>query len=280
MPVLLSYSIKAIIFITGNKITQFVNCSHRKDEQEVQVDFSLDTQLCEVNLINMHWTKCGPVLHNIVLSNLSICDSTVQQTDFSIIGSSSNIILQNCKISNSSGYQKWLPLLSVTSIPGCHNLLRIMYCTLSRNIGPLISVSNIHELFITNSDMEGNNAYSDTKLITSQFSHLNISSTRFVQNSGSLLGVQNSGTLNISDCQFQLNEAFSGSVIVMEGMTSAGVKDCVFQDSSSSGEGPVMRIVDSHSSAHFEVSCSWRRKIELLYSFIHRTENCGSRKYL
>ena len=224
------------------------------------MDFSLDTQLCEVNLINMHWTKCGPALHNIVLSNLSICESTVQQTDFSIIGSSSNIILQNCKISNSSGYQKWLPLLSVTSIPGHRNMLQIMYCTFSHNIGPLISVANIHQASITNSDVEGNNAYSDTKLITSQFSHLNISSTRFVQNSGSLLGVQNSGTLNISGCQFQLNELFGGSVVVMEGMTSAGVKDCVFQDSNSSSEGPVMRIVDSHSSAHFEVSCPYCRK--------------------
>ena len=233
-----------------------VNVFHRQDKQVVQVSLSLDVQFCEMSLINIHWTSGHSVLHNVLLSNLSICECTVQGTDFSVIGSSSNIVLQDSSISNSSGYQQELPLISVTSLPGHQNTLQIMNCNFSHNVGPLIFVSSIYQAFIMNSHVEGSKAFSgDLKMITSQFSHLSIFTTRFVDNFGTLVGVQNSGSLNASDCHFDRNQVFAGSIFQLQGMTTAGVKDCVFQDSSSSNEGPVIRIIDNFSSASLEVSC-------------------------
>ena len=196
------------------------------------------------------------MLHNILLSNFSICECTVQGTDFSVIGSSSNIVLQDSSISDSSGYQPGLPLISVTSLLGHQNMLQIMNCNFSHNTGPLIFVSSIYRASIINSHVESNKAFSgDLKMITSQFSHLSIFSTRFVDNFGPLVAVQNSGSLNASDCHFDQNQVFAGSIFQMEGMTTAGVKDCVFQGSSSFDEGPVFRINDNYSSASLEVSC-------------------------
>lgn len=222
----------------------------------MQVSLSVDVQFCEMSLVNIHWTSGHSVLYNVLLSNVSTCECTVQGTDFSIIGSSSNIVLQGSSISNSSGYQQELPLISVTSLLGHQNMLYIMNCNFSHNIGPLIFVSSIDQTSIINSHVEGNKAFfGNPKIITSQFSHLSISSTRFVDNLGTLVGVQNSGSLNASDCHFDQNQVFTGSIFQLEGMTTAGVKDCVFQDSSSSNEGPVIRIIDNYSSASLEVSC-------------------------
>ena len=223
----------------------------------MQVAFSLDVQFCEINLVNLHWTSVGLVLHNILLSNLTICQCTAQQTDVSVIGSSSNIILQDSSISNSSAYKQnfMLHLLSATSLPGYQTTLQIIRCNFSDNGRPIVFVGNVHQASITNSLFRRNKAFSDRNIVTSQFSHLNISTTRFLWNSGSLLGIENSGSLNLSKCLFQGNGALDGSVIMMAGMTTAGVKDCVFQGSSSSKEGPVIRFKDSYASASLEVSC-------------------------
>ena len=238
---------------------------NRRDKQVVKVDFSLDIQFCQMSLVNLHWTSGNPVLHNVLLSNISICNCTAEGTYVSVIGSSSNILLLNSVISNSSGYHQGLPLISLTSLPAHQNTLQIEHCNFSHNVGPLVFIGNAYQASIINSHLEDNNAQSERNVITSLFSHLNISSTRFVQNFGTLVGVQNSGGVNVSDCLFQRNEVLAGSIILMEGMTTAGVKDCVFQNSRSSTEGSVLRILDSYSSASFKVSCVYIVNAELTH---------------
>lgn len=218
-----------------------------------------------MSLVNLHWTSGNPVLHNVLLSNISICNCTAQGTYVSVIGSSSNILLLNSVISNSSGYHQGLPLISLTSLPAHQNTLQIEHCNFSHNVGPLVFIGNAYQASIINSHLEDNNAQSERNVITSLFSHLNISSTRFVQNFGTLVGVQNSGSVNVSDCLFQRNEVLAGSIILMEGVTTAGVKDCAFQNSRSSTEGSVLKILDSYSSASFKVSCVYIVNAELTH---------------
>ena len=229
---------------------------NRQDKQVAQVDFSLNIQSCKVSLVNLHWTSGTPVLHNVLLSNLTICQCTTQGTNISVVGSSSNILLQDSNISNSSGYRHGLPLLAVTSLPGYQNTLDIIHGNFLHNVGPLIFVENAYQATVINSLLEGNKALPGSKIITSQFSHLSISGTKFVRNFGTLLGAQHSGSLNVSGCVFQQNDVFAGSVFLMEGLTTAGVKDCIFQDSTSYNEGPVIRFEDSYSSASVGVSIS------------------------
>ena len=220
----------------------------------MQVNVSFDVQLCEMSIIDLHWKKGSPVLHKALLSNLTICQSTMDQTDVSILGSSSNIVLQDSSIANRSGYKQMLPILSVNSFPGYHTHLQIKYCNFSANNGSVIFIANL-QASIINSHFEGNKEFSPgRKIITSQFSHLIVSTSRFISNSGTLLGIKSSGILNLSESLFVRNKGLNGSVIVMEGVSRSVVKDCVFQDSSSSKEGPVMRIKDSNSSASLEVS--------------------------
>lgn len=220
----------------------------------MQVDVSFDVQSCEMNIIDLHWKKGSPVMHKALLSELTICQSTMDQTNISILGSSSNIVLQDSSIANSSGYKQMLPILSVNSFPGCHTQLRIKYCNFSANNGPLIFIANL-QASIINSHFEGNKEFSPgRKIITSQFSHLIVSTSRFISNFGTLLGIKSSGSLNLSQSLFVRNKGLNGSVIVMEGVSRSVVKDCVFQDSSSSKEGPVIRIKDTNSSASLEVS--------------------------
>lgn len=227
---------------------------NRHGENVVQVDVSFDVQLCEMSIIELHWKKGSPVIHNALLSNLSICQSTMDQTDISIIGSSSNIVLQDSSIANSSGSKQMLPILSVNSFPGYHSQLQIKYCNFSDNNGPIIFIANMQATII-NSHFEGNKEFSPgRKIITSQFSHLEVSTSRFISNSGTLLEIKSSGSLNLRESLIVRNKGLNGSVIVMEGVTRSVVKYCVFNDSSSSKEGPVMRIKDSISSASLEVS--------------------------
>lgn len=221
-----------------------------------QVDFSIDVQLCDVRMINLHWINSQPVLHNVLLANFSLCESSAQGTEISIIGKSSNLIFQSITISKSVGYQKLLPLISLTSFPGNQNILQVNFCNYSNNTGPLFIVESTFQASIIHSYFEKNKASFGEKLITLQFSPLNIAGTKFLQNSGTLLGVLNSGSLNASDCLFQQNEGLSGSILVVDGLSTVELKDCIFKDSRSFEDGPVMRILDSHSSAHLEVMSS------------------------
>ena len=158
----------------------------------VEVDLSLDVQFCEVSLVDLHWKNSRPVLHHALLSNITICQCTAQGTNVSIIGSSSNVILQDSSISSSSGYQLGLPLLSVTSLPGYHNTLQISNCNFYDNFGAVLFVGSVHEASIVASHLEGNRAFTDGKIITVQVSHLFFANTRFVRNFGILLGVEDS----------------------------------------------------------------------------------------
>lgn len=234
--------------------------TYRQGKQMTQVDISIYVQLCDVRMSNLHWINSQPVLHNVLLSNFSLCESSAQETEISIIGKSSNLFFQSVTISKSIGYQKLLPLISLTSFPGNQNTLLINFCNYTNNIGPLFIVESTFQTSIIHSYFEKNIAYFGEKLITLQFSHLNISDTKFLQNNGTVLGVRNSASLDANDCLFQQNEGFRGSILVVDGLSRVGLKDCIFKDSRSYKDGPVMRILDSHSSAHLEVMSSWGKR--------------------
>ncbi|KAK2567626.1 hypothetical protein P5673_008477 [Acropora cervicornis] len=185
----------------------------RQGKQMTQVDISIYVQLCDVRMSNLHWINSQPVLHNVLLSNFSLCESSAQETEISIIGKSSNLFFQSVTISKSTGYQKLLPLVSLTSFPGNQNTLLINFCNYTNNIGPLFIVESTFQTSIIHSYFEKNIAYFGEKLITLQFSHLNISDTKFLQNNGTVLGVRNSASLNANDCLFQQNEGFGGSIL-------------------------------------------------------------------
>ena len=225
-----------------------------------QVNISIYAQLCDIRMSNLHWINSQSVLHNVLLSNFSLCESSAQGTEISIIGKSSNLIFHSVTISKSTGYQKLLPLISLTSFPGNQNMLLINFCNYTDNIGPLFIVESTFQASIVHSYFEKNMASFGEKLITLQFSPLNISDTKFLQNNGTVLGVHNSGSLNASDCLFQQNEGFSGSILVVDGLSTVEIKGCIFKDSRSYKDGPVMRILDSHSSAHLEVMSSWGKR--------------------
>lgn len=224
----------------------------RQGKQMTQVDISIYVQLCDVRMSNLHWINSQPVLHNVLLSNFSLCESSAQETEISIIGKSSNLVFQSVTISKSTGYQKLLPLISLTSFPGNQNTLLVNFCNYTNNIGPLFIVESTFQTSIIHSYFEKNIAYFGENLITLQFSHLNISDTKFLQNNGTVLRLRNSASLNANDCLFQQNEGFSGSILEVDGLSTVGLKDCIFKDSRSYKDGPVMRILDSHSSAHLE----------------------------
>lgn len=167
----------------------------------VEVDLSLDVQFCEVSLVDLHWKNSRPVLHHALLSTITICQCTAQQTNISIIASSSNIILRDSNISRCSGYQLRLPFLSVTSLPGYHNTLQIINCNILDNVGPVLYVGGVHQASIVASHLEGNKVFSQGKIITAQVSHLTMSETRFVRNFGALLGLNDgysSASLEVS----------------------------------------------------------------------------------
>lgn len=173
----------------------------RQDKQVVEVDLSLDVQFCEVSLIDLHWKNSRPALHHALLSNISICQCTAQQTNFSIIASSSGIILQDSNISRCSGYQMGLPFLSVTSLPGYQNTLQIINCNIFNNFGPVLFVGNVQHASIILSHLEGNKVSAYGKIITAQVSHVKISGTRFIRNTGTLLGLDDgdsSASLEVS----------------------------------------------------------------------------------
>lgn len=153
----------------------------------VEVDLSLDVQLCEVSVIDLHWKNNKPVIHHVLLSDITICQCTAKGTNISITGSSSNITLKDSNISSSSGYQPNLPLLSMAALPGFHNTVQIVNCNFVNNFGPVLLVGNVYQAYIVNSYLEGNKASSDGSIITAQNSQLNILGTKFVRNFGTLL---------------------------------------------------------------------------------------------
>ncbi|XP_068730412.1 uncharacterized protein [Montipora capricornis] len=254
----------------------------RQGEQLVEVDLSLDVRLCELSMINLHWISSQAVSHNVLLSNFSLCESSVQGTEFSIIGKSSNVSLQRSSVSKSTGYQKLLPLMSLTSFLGYQNMLQIISCNFSGNTGPLVIVEST-QASIIDSHLEGNKALFGRTLVISKFSHMNISRTTFVQNYGTVIRVQNSGSLNATNCLFQLNMDLTESIFIVQGLSTVRIKDCVFKDSRSDKEGPVLKISDRHSTAYFEkcnFSCNMvNRSIfspPLLSQFVHQLscDNC------
>ena len=82
-----------------------------------------------------------------------------------------------------------LPLLSVTSLPGYQNALQIINCKILNNFGPVLFIGNFHHASIVLSHLEGNQVSSYGKIITAQVSHVKISETRFIRNTGTLLGL-------------------------------------------------------------------------------------------
>jgi len=175
----------------------------------VKVDFSLNVQFCEVSMVDLHWKNSHPVLHHALMSNITICQCTVQGTNVSITASSSTVVLQENSISRCSGYQLGLPLLSVMSFPGDPSTLQIINCNISDNFGPVVFVGSVRTATIAASNFEGNRVSSDRKIITVQVSHLTIFSTRFVRNSGNLLGLEDddsSASLEVSWCQIKHQE--------------------------------------------------------------------------
>lgn len=162
---------------------------NRQDKQVVEVDFSLDVQFCEVSLVDLHWKNSRPVLHHALLSTVTICQCTAQQTNVSIIASSSNIMLRDSIISRCSGYLLRLPFLVVTSLPEYENTLQIINCNISDHFGAVLFVGNVHQASIATSDLERNKVFAYEKIITVQASHLNVTETRFVRNFGTLLGI-------------------------------------------------------------------------------------------
>ncbi|KAL9952803.1 hypothetical protein ACROYT_G040113 [Oculina patagonica] len=177
----------------------------RQDKQVVEVDLSLDVQFCEVSLVDLHWKNSRPVLHHALLSAITICQCTAQQTNVSIIASSSNIILRDSNISRCSGYQLRLPFLSVTSLPGYHNTLQIINCNIWDNVGPVLYVGGVQASIVA-SHLEGNKVFSQGKIITAQVSHLTISETRFARNFGALLGLNDGySSASLEKCHFSCN---------------------------------------------------------------------------
>lgn len=175
----------------------------------VEVDFSLNVQFCEVSMVGLHWKNSQPVLHHALMSTITICQCTAQGTKISITASSSAIILQENSISRCSGYQLQLPLLSVMSFPGDRSTLQIIDCNFSDNFGPVVFVGSVHTATIVASNFEGNRVSSDRKIITAQVSHLRILSTRFVRNSGNLLGLEDddsSASLEVSGCKLNIKK--------------------------------------------------------------------------
>lgn len=169
----------------------------------VEVDFSLNVQFCEVSMVDLHWKNSQPVLYHALMSNITICQCTAQGTNVTITASSSTITLQENSISRCSGYHLGLPLLSVMSFPGDLSTLHIINCNISHNFGPVVFVGSVHTVTIVASNFEGNRVSSDKKIITAQVSRLNISSTRFIRNSGNLLGLEDddsSASLEVSGC--------------------------------------------------------------------------------
>ena len=116
-------------------------------------------------------------------------------------------VLQENSISRCSGFQLGLPLLSVMSFPGDRSTLQIKNCNISDNFGQVVFVGSVHKATIVASNFEGNRVSSDRKIITAQVSSLTILSTRFVRNSGNLLGLEDgdsSASLEVSGCKFSI----------------------------------------------------------------------------
>ena len=182
------------------------------------------------------------------MSKFSLYHCTIQEVNITIVGSSSQIHLQDSMVNYCKSYRQLLPLISVTSL-GYESTLQIMNTSFLHNYGQLIFAADVLQTTIYRSLFENNKAIPGGKLIGAQFTQFSISDTKFLRNAETLLEMEGVGNLNASGCFLEGNKVFSGSAFVVRGKIQTVMKHCVFAGTKSSLPGPVMRINDEASSS-------------------------------
>ena len=217
---------------------------------------SIEAVKCSVAFINIHWKQnIRPIMMNILFTNFSLCDCTVEHSRFSMISLASNVELHRTKFFSCRGWQPSLPLFSLGSLQNYPGMVHISSSNFSCNNVQVLGMNSLSSAVVTDSHFVNNSIHSSEEcILTVNSGMLSIHGSNFQRNRGSVLYLTNGSTANISDSLFYANVVQTGSVVTLEKNSHLIVSDSAFEDNYGMAKGSVASVQGEGDTVTVRVS--------------------------
>lgn len=209
--------------------------------------------MCEVIFVHIHWTKPGPSLTNTLFSHLVLCNCSMKQAKFSVIGLASVVEMIGTEMLNCSGWKSGVPLLLVSSLHEHSGVLRLLSCNFLDNKGTVLSTRDLAEASVLHSTFEGNWPPSSQTVIVVGAKLFVLQGSVFVRNFGSPLRLLDATPMNMTACTFSNNIVSADSVLLLGGMSNIGIEDSSFLENWGTASGLVISVLHGESTVFIKV---------------------------